>query len=101
MPHRDRATPRAVPVAVDLAPESARRTLTDTRGRIWAVREDRIPPEEWSAADADQAAHGYGPGWLLFELGADTRKRLRLYPARWDKLPDADLERLCARARRF
>lgn len=100
MPHRSRATPRAVP-AVDHAPEGAQRTLTDERGRVWTVREDRTPHTEWSAADTDNAAHGYGVGWLMFELGADTRKRLRLYPTRWDRLSEKELQRLCGRARGF
>lgn len=88
---------KAVPGAV--APEGTRRRFTDRRGGAWDVHEERIPVEEWSTADVDASANGYGVGWLVFACG-DVAKRLRLYPAHWHQVPDRELETLCSRARR-
>jgi hypothetical protein len=79
------------------APLDARRTLTDAQGREWTVHERHAPRERWTSADLENHNNGYGAGWLIFECEA-VRKRLRLYPAAWDKLPTAALARLCERA---
>jgi hypothetical protein len=60
--------------------------------------EHLLPPVGWSSADAESDRAGYPVGWLCFSCGTE-RKRLRLFPAAWRMLSDADLERLCRRAR--
>jgi hypothetical protein len=98
----DQATPRVAP-RLALAPDGAARTVTGEGGRVWSVREDRPPAERWGAAEIDAVVHGDGVGALVFDSPAEacttgvTRVRQRLYPARWDRLPDAALEQLRAR----
>ena len=80
------------------APEGARRTFTDRHGTLWHVREERIPLEEWTTADVESRQSGYGVGWLVFEREG-VRRRVRLYPADWQRASDGELARLCGRAR--
>jgi hypothetical protein len=76
------------------------RYFTDAEGRRWRVTEDPTPLEEWTSADEETRHAGYPVGWLSFVC--DTmQKRLRLFPARWRALSDAELDRLCRRARLF
>ena len=73
-----------------------RRQFSDVLGRAWTVYEAAIPRRDWTSADEDTNRAEFGVGWLWFECGA-YRRRLRLYPKRWDLLSDRQLERLCAR----
>ena len=82
----------------DSAARDARR-FSDAEGRCWTVTEEPIPEREWTSADADSDRSGYSVGWLAFVCGT-VRKRLRLFPKHWRSLTDAELERLCRRARR-
>jgi hypothetical protein len=61
-------------------PPNRRRTLDRRAGARFAVRRE------------------LGRGWLAFACGA-TRRRLAPVPAGWERLPDAELARLCERAR--
>lgn len=80
------------------APRAARH-FSDADGRRWTVTEEPIPASEWTSADEDADRAGYPVGWLAFVCGS-VRKRLRLFPKQWHALTDAELERLCRRARR-
>ena len=73
------------------------RKFTDPEGRRWTVTEEQIPRADWTSADLDHHRAGYGVGWLQFACAA-RRKRLRLFPADWQGLSDAELDRLCRRA---
>ena len=79
-------------------PRDARREFRDATGRMWSVSESPIPTGEWNASDEETWRAGYGVGWLCFESG-DRRRRRRLYPRRWHRLSDGELERLCLFAR--
>lgn len=76
------------------------RYFTDAQGRRWTVVEEPIPRRDWTSADEDTHHAGYPVGWLSFSSGP-VRRRLRLFPAYWWTLPDAELARLCHRAREF
>jgi hypothetical protein len=78
----------------------APRYFTDAHGRRWKVVEEPIPSRDWTSADQDTHLSGYPVGWLTFSFRR-VRKRLRLFPAYWWALPDAELARLCHRAREF
>lgn len=69
----DRRSPD--PVLLYRGPE--RRTSTDRRNRPAAISEE---------------------GWLVFESGSE-RRRLMPIPPGWEIRSDADLERLCGRAK--
>ena len=75
------------------------RRFSDADGRCWTVTEDLIAEREWTSADEESDRSGYPVGWLTFVCGT-VRKRLRLFPRQWRSLSDAELERLCRRARR-
>ena len=75
------------------------RYFRDSRGRRWALTEELTPLAEWTSADAETHRSGYPVGWLSFVSGS-LRKRLRLFPAQWRTLSDAELDRLCRRARK-
>jgi hypothetical protein len=77
----------------------AARQFTDAEGLRWTVVEERIPSDDWTSADEENHRAGYGVGWLHFCCAA-LRRRLRLFPAIWQTLSDADLDRLCRRALR-
>jgi hypothetical protein len=79
--------------------QGARREFRDAAGREWVAYERPILAAEWTTADIQSDLAGYGVGWLCFE-SAERRLRLRLYPKQWHRLSDAELERLCRRARR-
>ena len=79
-------------------PSELRREFRDAGGRLWTASEAPIPPSEWNASDEETCRAGYGVGWLFFQCG-DTRRRRRLYPKRWHRLSDTELERLCLFAR--
>ena len=72
--------------------------FSDAEGRHWTVTEEPIPEGEWTSADEETGRSGYAVGWLTFVCGM-VRKRLRLFPMQWRCLSDAELERLCRRAR--
>jgi hypothetical protein len=76
------------------------RYFRDGDGQRWAVAEEPTPRGEWSSADRETHRSGYPVGWLSFVCGT-LRKRLRLFPAEWRTLSDAELDRLCRRAREF
>ena len=76
------------------------RYFRDAEGRRWTVTEEPTPKAEWTSADGETHRSGFPVGWLSFVCGA-LRKRLRLFPAHWQTLSDAELERLCRRAREF
>lgn len=75
----------------------APRRFTDARGLRWTVAQESIPRADWTTADEDNHRAGYGVGWLHFACAA-CRRRLRLFPVRWQALSDAELDRLCRRA---
>lgn len=77
-----------------------RRSFTDADGVSWTLAEEPIPLADWTSADEDSHRAGYAVGWLHFTC-VDRRKRLRLYPARWWTLSDAQLDRLSRRASAF
>ena len=79
------------------APEGSRQ-FTDAEGHRWTVVEEWIARVDWTASDEDSHRAGYGVGWLHFAC-TEHRKRLRLYPVLWLALSDAELDRLCRRAR--
>jgi hypothetical protein len=74
------------------------RCFRDGEGLRWTVTEEPTPLGEWSSADEETHRSGYPVGWLSF-VGDTRRKRLRLFPAHWRTLSDAELEQLCRRAR--
>ena len=74
------------------------RSFTGLDGRRWTASEEPTPPDEWSSADRETHGSGYPVGWLSFACDG-VRKRLRLFPAHWRALSDAELDRLCQRAR--
>ena len=76
----------------------ARRQFTDAEGLRWTVAQERIPRDEWTSADEDNHRAGDAVGWLHFGC-AECRRRLRLFPSLWLALSDAELDRLCRRAR--
>ena len=78
--------------------EGVHREFRDRRGRWWEVYESPIPSSEWTASDEDALRAGYGVGWLRFESGG-TRRHLRLYPQFWNRMTDAELDRLLQHAR--
>lgn len=79
-------------------PGDLRREFRDAAGRTWIVSESPIPTGEWTTADDETWRAGYGVGWLCFQCGT-TRRRRRMYPKRWSRLSDVELERLCLFAR--
>lgn len=66
------------------------RDFIDAAGVRWQVWETR-------PTTGATALPGYETGWLTFEAGAQLR-RLAPIPARWEQLPERELERLCHRA---
>ena len=72
----------------------AGREFRDRANRLWTVCEAPFPVAEWTSANDEEDIAGYGVGWLWFRSG-DVQRRRRLYPKWWDRLSDADLERLC------
>jgi hypothetical protein len=90
---------RAPEARADGAPAAAdeSRGFVDVQGRRWAVTEELAPTGEWNSSDEDTHRSGYPVGWLWFASDG-MRKRLRLFPAGWRTLADAELERLCRRA---
>jgi hypothetical protein len=73
------------------------RQFTDADGLRWTVVEVRIPSDDWTSADEEHHRAGYVVGWLHFSCAA-WRRKLRLFPAIWRSLSDAELDRLCRRA---
>jgi hypothetical protein len=69
------------------------RTFEDSRGTVWEVFEVRR-----SSHNAQAVTAGLELGWLAFISGSQKR-RLAPYPDEWQKVADAELERLCESAR--
>jgi hypothetical protein len=72
-------------------------TFTDSNGTEWLVTEISDPSMRSIARDRLRMPEFQG-GWLLFQ-SATTKKRLAPYPDDWRSMPDAELEKLCAKAR--
>lgn len=64
------------------------RTFVDSKGVSWRV---------WSTTpSADSPLHRYYPeGWLTFDSGAGTLRRLSPAPGNWQLVPDDRLELMC------
>jgi hypothetical protein len=72
------------------------RDVVDERGvkwRVWAVQRSAIHPK----TAAEDFLGDYGDGWLCFE-SADERRRLARFPDDWDKMGEAELRALLAKA---
>lgn len=72
----------------------AARTFTDSAGLTWSVFEVHRASQR-----AGAVSPGLENGWLAFANG-DSRRRLAPFPASWETATDAELEDLCATARR-
>ena len=72
----------------------AARTFTDSAGLTWSVFEVRR-----ASQTAGAVSPGLEHGWLAFASG-DSRRRLAPFPSTWETSTDAELETLCATARR-
>jgi hypothetical protein len=64
-----------------------------TKWRVWPVLRSSIHPR----TAAEDFLGDYGEGWLCFE-SPNERRRLARFPDDWDKMPDAELAKLLARA---
>jgi hypothetical protein len=69
------------------------RTFEDSAGDVWHVFEVHRTSQHSLGVSP-----GLEQGWLAF-VGPDIKRRLAPFPAEWETLPSADLERLCAKAR--
>jgi hypothetical protein len=69
------------------------RTFQDSAGGVWEVFEVHR-----TSRHAVAVSPGLEGGWLAF-VGRDVKRRLAPFPAEWQTMPPADLERLCAKAR--
>jgi hypothetical protein len=69
------------------------RTFEDSAGDVWQVFEVHR-----TSGHSLGVSPGLEQGWLAF-VGPDIKRRLAPFPAEWETLPSADLERLCATAR--
>lgn len=72
----------------------AARTFTDSAGLTWSVFEVHR-----ASQSAGAVSPGLEHGWLAFASG-DNRRRLAPFPSSWEASTDAELETLCATARR-
>jgi hypothetical protein len=63
----------------------------------WRGPERRVHPDRRRASPA--VAAGFAAGWLAFECSTE-RRRLVPIPPHWDRCPEPELARLCARAQR-
>ena len=75
----------------------ALREFRDARGvewRVWATTPESAAPLRFG----ERALGELEGGWLTFEC-ADCRRRLAPFPADWDTLTDAELERWCSEAK--
>lgn len=72
----------------------AARTFIDSAGLTWSVFEVRRASQK-----AGAVSPGLENGWLAFASG-DSRRRLAPFPSSWESSTDAELEMLCATARR-
>ena len=64
-----------------------------TKWRVWPVLRSSIHPR----TAAEDFLGDYGEGWLCFE-SPDERRRLARFPQDWEKMTDADLCKLLAKA---
>ena len=74
----------------------ALREFQDRNGenwKVWNVTADAIDRR----TAAEDYMKDWQDGWLCFEC-ADSRRRLASVPAKWEELPDAELEKLLERA---
>ena len=83
--------------------EDRREAERRTRPERLCVPERRAPPDRRYRLDRRPGARfvvagELAKGWLAFGCGA-RRRRLAPAPQDWESLPDAELARLCARAR--